>query len=477
MNLHDPSASLPDDQLAIRVRDVGKCYRVFERPQDRLLQAFWRGRRQYYREFWALRGATFDAPRGTTVGIIGRNGCGKSTLLQMISGTLTPTTGQIDVRGRLAALLELGSGFNPDFTGRENIYLNAALLGLSRREIDERFDEIVAFSKLADFIDRPVKTYSSGMFVRLAFSIATSVEPEILVVDEALAVGDEAFQRQCFARIREIQQRGGTILFVSHASATIVELCDVVHLFDGGILLFSGHPKLAVSQYHRLLYAPPERAEEIRREILELHRHPEKAMLTKAPPRPQAIPVQPPATYVDAAPAVETIFDPHLQPTSTLHYEQRGGEILNPRITTVDGEPANLLTPRESYTVRYQVRISEPVERVRFATLVKNTHGTELGGALTSEEEYEQLHPGQIVDVAFTFRCLLTPGTYFLNVGVSGLYQGEPSFIDRIVDCLMFRVLAPTPRHAYGPLDLMFESEIDIEYAGDQQEEPLRHVA
>ena len=470
MNLQ-ASNSTNDDQPALQVRGVGKCYRVFERPRDRLMQALWRGRRKYYEEFWALRGVSLDAPRGATVGIIGRNGCGKSTLLQMISGTLTPTTGTIDVRGRLAALLELGSGFNPEFTGRENIYLNAALLGLSRREIDDRFDDIVSFSKLGDFIDRPVKTYSSGMFVRLAFESPRVSIPRILIVDEALAVGDEAFQRQCFARIRQIQQRGGTILLVSHASATIVELCDVVHLFDGGILLFSGHPKLAVSQYHRLLYAPPERTDEIRREILELHRHPDKATLTAPPPRPR------PAPSAPIQPVDESIYDPHLQPTSTVHYERRGGEIIQPQLTTADGRPANLLMPRETYTVRYQVQITEPVERVRFATLIKNTHGTELGGALTGEEEYEQLQPGQQIDVAFTFRCVLTPGTYFLNVGVSGLYRGEPSFIHRIVDGLMFRVVPPCPQHAYGPLDLMFETQIDVGYAEEQHVDTLRQVA
>lgn len=186
-------------QPAITVRNLGKCYRIYSRPQDRLKQAIFRGRRQYFREFWAVRNVSLDVRHGETVGIMGRNGCGKSTLLQMICGTLKPTSGAIQINGRIAALLELGAGLNPEFTGRDNIYTKAAILGLSREEIDARYDQIVAFSELGEFIDQPVKIYSSGMYVRLAFAVASSIEPDILVVDEALAVGDEAFQRKCFA--------------------------------------------------------------------------------------------------------------------------------------------------------------------------------------------------------------------------------------------------------------------------------------
>jgi ABC-type polysaccharide/polyol phosphate transport system ATPase subunit len=191
------------NSVALTVRDLGKVYQIYDRPQDRLKQALWRWRRQFYREFWALRHVSLDVRRGETLGIIGRNGSGKSTLLQIICGTLTPSEGSAEVHGRLSALLELGAGFNPEFTGRENVYLAAAMLGLSRGQIDAIYDQIVAFADIGEFIDQPVKTYSSGMYVRLAFAVAISVEPEILIVDEALAVGDIFFQQKCMRHMRD----------------------------------------------------------------------------------------------------------------------------------------------------------------------------------------------------------------------------------------------------------------------------------
>ena len=197
--------------VAIRIQNLSKCYHIYDKPRDRLMQMLARGRKQYFREFWALKEVSLDVKKGETVGIIGRNGSGKSTLLQMICGTLNPTSGSIQANGRIAALLELGSGFNPEFTGRENVYMNGSILGLSKEEIDSRFDDIAAFADIGEFIEQPVKTYSSGMMVRLAFSVAINVEPEILVVDEALSVGDEIFQRKCFSRIEAIRAGGATI--------------------------------------------------------------------------------------------------------------------------------------------------------------------------------------------------------------------------------------------------------------------------
>jgi lipopolysaccharide transport system ATP-binding protein len=199
--------------------------------------------KKYYREFWALKSVSFNVKRGSTVGIVGKNGSGKSTLLQLICGTLSQSNGEVETNGRIAALLELGSGFNPEFTGRENVYMNSAVLGLTKDEVDSRFQDIVDFADIGLFIEQPVKTYSSGMLVRLAFAVAINVDPEILIVDEALSVGDELFQRKCFARIEAIKNKGATILFVSHSGSTIVELCDSAILLDSGEVLASGAPK------------------------------------------------------------------------------------------------------------------------------------------------------------------------------------------------------------------------------------------
>lgn len=247
------SARQERSDIAIRVSNLSKCYQIYDTPRDRLkqfvlprLQRLARQPpRQYFREFWALKDVSFEIKKGETVGIIGRNGSGKSTLLQLICGTLFPTSGSVETHGRIAALLELGSGFNPEFTGRDNIYMNAAVLGLGKEEIDERFDDIAAFADIGNFIEQPVKTYSSGMFVRLAFAIQANVDPEILIVDEALAVGDAYFVHRCMLRFNELQKLGTTILFVSHDANSVRNLCSrAVWLVDGRIKKEGNSPRV-----------------------------------------------------------------------------------------------------------------------------------------------------------------------------------------------------------------------------------------
>lgn len=226
--------------IAVKVENLSKCFHIYDRPRDRLLQMFAGGRKQYYREFWALKNVSFEIKKGETVGIIGRNGSGKSTLLQMICGTLTPTSGTVEIQGRVAALLELGSGFNPEFTGRENVYMNAAVLGLSNEEVDACFNDIVAFAEISEFLDQPVKTYSSGMFVRLAFSVIVHVNADILVIDEALSVGDMHFQAKCMLKLKKMMESGVTVLFVSHDAGAVKALCNRAIYLERGKLVAIG---------------------------------------------------------------------------------------------------------------------------------------------------------------------------------------------------------------------------------------------
>lgn len=237
------------NDIAIRVNNLSKCYHIYEKPHKRLLQGFLGSKKQHYKEFWALKDISFEIKKGETVGIIGRNGAGKSTLLQIICGTLTPTSGSIETYGRVAALLELGSGFNPEFTGRENVYMNAAVLGLTNEEIDARYDDIVAFADIGDFIEQPVKTYSSGMMVRLAFAVQITVEPEILIIDEALSVGDFFFQQKCFGRLRQMQAKGITIIFVSHDTGTVRNLCSTSIYLRRGELFYIGDTINTINKY------------------------------------------------------------------------------------------------------------------------------------------------------------------------------------------------------------------------------------
>lgn len=239
---------------AISVQAVSKCYPMFSRPQDRLVQMLTLGKKKMFKEHWALKNVSFEVPRGQTVGIVGRNGSGKSTLLQLIAGTLTPTAGSIVATGRVTALLELGAGFNPEYSGLDNVFLSGAVLGMSREEIERKFDSIVAFADIGPFLDQPAKTYSSGMYMRLAFAVASSLEPEIMIVDEALAVGDAKFQAKCFRRFEEFQENGGTVLLVTHSTEQVVRNCSSAILLEGGEVLQQGDPRSVVNRYLDLLF-------------------------------------------------------------------------------------------------------------------------------------------------------------------------------------------------------------------------------
>ncbi|MCR9070822.1 MAG: ABC transporter ATP-binding protein [Alphaproteobacteria bacterium] len=420
---------------AIVIRDVSKAFSVFKRPADRLLQMLSMGLGRYYDVFMALQGVSLTVNRGETVGIVGSNGSGKSTLLQVIAGLLQPNGGTVEVRGRPAALLELGAGFNPEFTGRENIYLNAAILGLTQEEIDARFDSIVEFSGLADFIDRAVNTYSSGMYVRLAFSVAVSVDPDILIVDEALAVGDEGFQRKCLARIEAMRDAGATILFVSHAMGMITQLCDRAILMDRGEVLIDGDPKEVASNYFRLTHAPGSDRERIRAEIL-----------GRAPTSADDRSVQ----------EVESGLDETFVSESRVEHGGKGAMIDDPRIETVNGQRVNLLVRGRSYVLRYKVTFGGACKKVRFATLFKTKTGIEIGGRATQRlgDDLPDFAPGESVSVAFEFTCALMPGTYFANTGVNGLVDGERQSLHRILDALMFQVLPDSDDSVVGVVDL-----------------------
>src|SRR5438046_517334 len=239
--------------MALRVHGVSKQYRTYARPGDRLKESLTRGRLRRHKEFWALHDVSFELNEGDIVGIIGPNGCGKSTLLQIIAGTLEPTSGEVWHQGRISALLELGAGFDPEFTGAENVFMNASLLGLSRRETDALFPQIERFAEIGDFLYQPVKTYSSGMYVRLAFAIASSVEPDILIIDEALSVGDAVFQHRCLRRIKELHERGTTVLFVSHDPAAVRARCSRAILLKAGRIVTDGKPADVLNRYQKII--------------------------------------------------------------------------------------------------------------------------------------------------------------------------------------------------------------------------------
>jgi lipopolysaccharide transport system ATP-binding protein len=449
------------EEFAISLKNVSKCFKQYARPVDRLKEILLPGNSSSD-EFWALRDINFEISQGQTVGIVGRNGSGKSTLLQIIAGTLTPTTGDVQVNGRVAALLELGSGFNPEFTGRQNIFFNGQLLGLKKEEIIAKFDDIAAFADIGHFIDQPVKTYSSGMFVRLAFAVATSTSPDILIVDEALSVGDEAFQRKCFARIQSVQEQGGTILFVSHSASSIVELCKSAILIDHGEILLSGSPKTVVSKYQKLIYAPTDKLEKIRQEIRDLNNYHSVHQENKISNEHKIYEKNNHDTHENQTNLSQ--YDPNLIPKSTISYVSCGAKIENPCITTLDGKLVNILLTRQQYIYKYQVKFDEKSYRVRFGMLIKTVSGFELGGAVSHSiyKPLEYVDKDEIVEVEFKFKCLLQPGVYFLNAGVVGNVDGSEQFLDRHIDIAMFRVQPTEDNIATGVIDFWVEPDISL---------------
>ncbi|WP_218568626.1 ABC transporter ATP-binding protein [Pseudomonas sp. 2FG] len=438
---------MSSEEPVIRVTQLSKCYQVYRRPQDRLKQSLVpRLQRlamvkpsQFYREFWALRGASFEIRRGETVGIVGRNGSGKSTLLQLICGTLNPTTGHCETRGKVAALLELGTGFNPQFSGLENVYLYGQILGMPRSHIEKILPDILAFADIGRFIHQPVKTYSSGMLVRLAFAVSVAREPDILIVDEALAVGDEAFRRKCFARIEALREKGTTILFVSHAAALVVELCDRALLLDSGELLFDGTPKETIALYNKLLFAPEARRAHVLQEIRNAAQAP-AANSNISPPG------SAPALNAPAVKAERPHYIEGLVSQSRIEYEQLGALITDPHIETLEGQRVNSLVAMQEYQYCYAVRFIENARNIQFGMLIKTISGFEIGGAnYPAVNKYlPEVKAGQTYEVSFSFRALMNPGTYFFNAGLQGETATHPEriYLHRILDAVMFRVQA-----------------------------------
>lgn len=444
------------DEITIKVRNLSKVYKLYNSPQERLKESLHPMRKKYHKNYYALNDVSFDIKKGETVGIIGKNGSGKSTLLKIITGVLTPTDGSVMVNGKISALLELGAGFNPELTGVENVYFNGTLLGYTREEMVEKIDSILSFADIGDFVYQPVKTYSSGMFIRLAFAVAIKVDPDILIVDEALSVGDEAFQRKCFSCFQDFQKQGKTIIFVSHAAATIVELCDRAMLFDQGELLLKGAPKSVVANYQKLVYAPLEKLAHLRNEFRALeasvhehipeNHHKESWNALSG----EMVPKQ--APYLPAT----SFFDPNLSAKSTLIYESRGAVITDPHITCLSGEKANILVRGEEYVFTYMVHFEEDAHKVRFGMLVKTVTGNELGGLVSHPwaKPIDFIPKGTGKKQAFIFKCALLPGAYFLNAGVLGSVSGTETFLYRLIDAFMFRVQPEQYLLSTGVVDL-----------------------
>jgi len=457
------------DELAVKVTSLSKCYNIYGQPIDRLKQSIMprmlnflgKPLRTYYHEFWALRNLTLDVRKGETVGIIGRNGSGKSTLLQLICRTLTPTTGNVETKGRITALLELGSGFNPEFTGRENVFLNGAVLGLSQNEIKARFDTIAEFADIGEFIEQPVKFYSSGMTVRLAFAVQAMVDPDILIVDEALAVGDERFQRKCFRRLEELKKNGTSILFVSHAAQQIVELCDRALLLEQAQRLLFSDPLTVVRAYHRLIYAAPAEQVRLAQEFQAMDRKGETGVKTLPASHPDEYAL--PQSEAQSNTTETDFYESGMVPQSTEIMPVMGAQVNSISIFNSEGKEVNNLLSGKEYCIQVQGIFLADHEAVRFGLHIRTKTGLTITGIGHPKigTYIQNMKKGQKYKLIFKIKMHLAPDTYFVGSGVWS--SKEPPRLHQVLDFVMFRVLPRTENHAFGYVDLVTsEPEFNI---------------
>ena len=409
---------------ALRVEAVSKQYRIYNRPADRLKETLTRGRWKAHREFWALKDITFEVEAGTTTGIIGPNGSGKSTLLQIITGTLEPTHGSVWLEGRVAALLELGAGFNPEFTGIENIFMNTALMGLSRTETESLLPEIASFAEIGDFIYQPLKTYSSGMYIRLAFAAAIAVSPQILIIDEALAVGDAVFQHRCTRRIKQMQENGTTILFVSHDPGAVRALCNRAILLNGGRVEADGAPGEVLNRYQKIIMA---------RETAYAALDQSTAEQSK-----------------DAPELVEA--DLTNAPGYTFRHGNGDAEIIKVELLDTSRHKVELVETGEQLFLRMYVVFHKPVEEPVFGFLIRNRHGIHLYGTNTDIQHagIGPVEAGEVVEASFSFNCWLAPDNYSITVAAHSV---DAISFDWLDGALFFQTISATPIEGVANLD------------------------
>ena len=405
------------DGIAVRVQNLTKTYKLYDRSIDRLKESLHPLRRKYHHDFYALKNVSFEIRKGETFGIIGKNGSGKSTLLKIIAGVLTPSEGHLEVRGKVSALLELGIGFNPDLTGRENIYFSGTIMGFSREEMDAKVDDILAFADIGNFINQPVKTYSSGMFVRLAFALATNVDPDILIIDEALSVGDIFFQTKCYKKFDQFQKMGKTILFVTHGLDNVIRYCHRAIVLEKGVKLIDSDAKSAVDVYKKLVVNCYENGDENEKNGDQ--------------------------NVIDNR---ETGLVRHkclVNPDATIYGDGRV-EIIDYGVFDKNGVPVRLLFNNEPCSVWMKIMFKEEIENPIFAFTMKDLKGMDITGTNSLYENAESVRylKGDTAVVEFTQRLNMAPGQYLLSLGCTGFQGDEFVVYQRLYDILCVEVIS-----------------------------------
>ena len=416
--------------IAVKVSGVSKCYQSYARPSHRLLQAIKGVKRKLYTEFWALRDASFEIHKGETFGIVGQNGSGKSTVLQIIAGTLRPTSGSVDVTGRIAAILELGAGFNPEFNGIENARLNAAIIGVTEKEFKKSLPQIIDFSGLGDFIDKPVKTYSSGMYVRLAFSVSISLKPDILIIDEALAVGDARFQRKCFRKLESLKAEGVTIIFVSHSMESVVNHCDRALFLDAGQVQMIGQPKKVVNTYLDALFKSE-------------NTEPAQPVLNNVKDSQQADENGNSIYRLNHDASIDACMKRSSYNTQEYRWGDARAKIIDYIFLNNGDEYKHQCEKSDRITLCFAVFFEQPFENIIYGMTIKTTDGKTVYGTNNrlKKQVYSVSESGDVVEMKFEFVANLAAGDYFISLGVA-VDDNEKDHIplDRRYDLVHFKV-------------------------------------
>ena len=422
--------------IAISVNNISKMYKLYDNPMDRLKESLGLSKKKRYKEHYALNDISFQVNKGETVGIIGTNGSGKSTILKIITGVLNPTQGNIEVNGRISALLELGAGFNMEYTGIENVYLNGTMIGFSKEEIDAKLQDILEFADIGDFVYQPVKTYSSGMFVRLAFAVAINIDPEILIVDEALSVGDVFFQAKCYRKFEEFKEKGKTILLVSHDLSSISKYCDRVILLNKGKKVEEGLPKTVVDTFKKILAnqyeeeteESTERAEEV---ITEKREEGDAPAVHEGKAKKRSLIIQNWKKTFALNPGV-------------LEYGNEKAEIIDFYIVDQNGNVTNLIEKDTEFEIYMKVRFHDSVKEPIFAYTIKDIRGTDLTGTNTMYEHapVTEKVAGDEQVVCFRQKMTLQGGEYMLSVGCTGYTTGDFEVFHRLYDVCSLSVMS-----------------------------------
>lgn len=463
---------MEEAEKIISVDQVSKVYRLYDKPIDRLLESISLRKKSYHKDFYALRDISFSVGRGEAVGIIGTNGSGKSTMLKIITGVLSATTGKVESRGSICALLELGAGFNQDYTGIENIYMNGTMMGFSKAEMDEKLPAILEFADIGDFVYQPVKSYSSGMFVRLAFALYISIDPEVLIVDEALSVGDVFFQAKCYHRMDELKRKGTTILMVTHDLGSVMKYCDRVVLFHKGEKVGEGLPGQMVDKYKKILAGKDPHAEQFMEEQnflgnVDEERRGNAGITEKNVGTGIASGTAEPtsAAFLEAgqhSPKPTGFMKDHLTLNpSSQQYGNGKAEILDFGVLDKDGRPGNVLLKGEEFSIKERIVFHDDIAAPIFTFTIKDKRGMDLSGTNTLFEgkEIPAVKKGDEYFCTFTQRMNLQGGEYLLSISCTGFEEGEHTVYDRKYDITSITVLSN--KNTVGIYDM--ESEVTLE--------------